>query len=375
MKAYFSRFGALNHVELHWKVLMSPPTNKSPLEPNGGSLLDPFLQRGREILECRYPIIAGAMTWISDHKLVAAIGEAGGFGQLAGGNAPAEIVRDEILATRAATSKPFGVNLITIAPNFKSQLDLVCEMDCRWITFAGATPSRSDIARAKDSGARVFCFAPTESLALKLVDLGVDGLVLEGSEAGGHIGPVALNVLLQQILFTVDSVPIFVAGGIATGRMMAHLLMMGAAGIQMGTRFVLSDECKAHPRFKESFKKARARDAVATPQFDSRLPVVPVRALRNKGTLEFGKLQFELLHKLDNKIIDRATAQMEVEKFWVGALRSAVVDGNVRKGSLMAGQSVGLVNEIKPIAEIIHELVTDAEATLKVLRERLNIGA
>ena len=152
---------------------------------------------------------------------------------------------------------------------------------------------------------------------------------------------------------------------------MAHLLMMGAAGVQMGTRFVLSEECCAHPRFKDSFKKARARDALATPQFDSRLPVVPVRALRNKGTLEFGNLQFELLHKLDNKLIDRQTAQMEVEKFWVGALRSAVVDGNVRKGSLMAGQSVGLVDEIKPIAEIIQELVRDAEETLEDLRNKL----
>ena len=309
------------------------------------------------------------MTWISDHKLVAAIGEAGGFGQLAGGNAPAEVVRDEILATRDATDKPFGVNLITIAPNFKSQLEVVCEMDCGWITFAGATPSRPDIARAKDSGARVFCFAPTESLALKLVDLGVDGLVLEGSEGGGHIGPVALNVLLQQILFTVDSVPIFVAGGIATGKMMAHLLMMGAAGIQMGTRFVLSDECCAHSAFKESFQKARARDAMATPQFDSRLPVVPVRALKNSGTLEFGKLQYELLHKLDNNIIDRETAQM-VEKFWVGALRTAVVEGDVKQGSLMAGQSVGLVNEVKPIAEIIQEFVRDAEGTLMELNKR-----
>ncbi len=350
---------------------MSGPTNKSDREYQGDSLLEPLLERGRAVLECRYPIIAGAMTWISDHELTAAIGEAGGFGQLAGGNAPPEALRDEIVATREATGKPFGVNLITIAPNFKSQLDLVCEMECGWITFAGATPGRSDIARAKDSGARVFCFAPAESLAMKLVDLGVDGLVLEGSEAGGHIGPVSLSVLIQQILFKVDSVPIFVAGGIATGKMMAHLLLMGAAGIQMGTRFVLSDECKAHPAFKESFVKARARDAMATPQFDSRLPVIPVRALKNLGTLEFGKLQYELLHKLDNEMIDRDTAQMEVERFWVGALKSAVVDGDVKQGSLMAGQSVGLANEIKPIADIVHELVQEAEETLRAVSGRL----
>jgi enoyl-[acyl-carrier protein] reductase II len=135
--------------------------------------------------------------------------------------------------------------------------------------------------------------------------MGADALMIEGSEAGGHIGPVTLSVLLQQILFEVDSVPVFVAGGIATGRMMAHLMMMGAAGIQMGTRFVMSQECKAHPKFKETFRKAKARNAVATPQFDSRLPVIPVRALKNEGTLEFGKLQLKLMNQLESRRVAR----------------------------------------------------------------------
>jgi len=150
---------------------------------------------------------------------------------------------------------------------------------------------------------------------------------------------------------------------------MAHLLMMGAAGIQMGTRFVMSEECKAHSKFKTVFKKANARDAVATPQFDSRLPVIPVRALKNKGSIEFSKLQIDLMNKLENKLIDQQQAQYEVENFWVGALRDAVIDGNVQRGSLMAGQSVGLVDKIKPIQGIIDEMVDDAETELQRLNK------
>jgi len=144
--------------------------------------------------------------------------------------------------------------------------------------------------------------------------------------------------------------------------------MMGAAGIQMGTRFVMAEECIAHSKFKEVFKRAKAKDAMATPQFDSRLPVIPVRALKNDGTIEFSKLQLELLHKLDHNIIDRQQAQHAAERFWVGALRNAVIDGDVAKGSLMAGQSVGLVDEIKPLQGIIDEMVGEAESELKRLK-------
>jgi enoyl-[acyl-carrier protein] reductase II len=202
--------------------------------------------------------------------------------------------------------------------------------------------------------------------------MGTDALILEGSEAGGHIGPVSLSVLIQQILFTVDSVPIFVAGGIATGRMMAHLLMMGATGIQMGTRFVMSQECAVHANFKETFRRAKARDAVATPQFDSRLPVIPVRALKNVGTNEFGKLQLELIRKLEDHRIDRTEAQYEVERFWMGALKNAVVDGDMKKGSLMAGQSVGLADKILPLQGIFDELITDAEEEMQRLSKRFS---
>jgi enoyl-[acyl-carrier protein] reductase II len=330
-------------------------------------LLERFFEKGGQFLGCRIPVMCGAMTWVSNPELVSHMGRCGGFGLLAGGNAPVKVLREEIEETRTLSDKPFGVNLITIAPEYRAQLDMVCQMQCHVVVFAGSIPRENEIQRAKDSGARVICFAPTEQLALKLIKMGTDALILEGSEAGGHIGPVSLTVLIQQILFNVDTVPIIVAGGIATGRMMAHLLMMGAAGIQMGTRFVMSEECAVHPAFKETFRRAKARDAVATPQFDSRLPVIPVRALKNEGTDEFGKLQLDLLRKLEDNSIDRTEAQYEVERFWMGALRRAVRDGDMKKGSLMAGQSVGLADKILPLKGIFDELVNDAEAEMQRL--------
>ena len=335
-------------------------------------LIDKFLKIGRAFLGCQYPIMCGAMTWVSDPKLVSTIGNAGGFGLLAGGNTPVDIFEEQIIETQTLTNKPFGVNLITLAPVYESQLELVCKLGCPFVVFAGSIPKKSEIEKAKRCGAKVICFASTAPLAHSLIDRGADALILEGSEAGGHIGPVALSVLIQQILFSVDNVPIFIAGGIATGRMMAHLLMMGAAGIQMGTRFIMAEECVAHPKFKESFRKAKAKDAMATPQFDSRLPVIPVRALKNEGSIEFAKLQLELLSKLDTNLIDRHEAQYKVEEFWAGALRQAVIEGDVAKGSLMAGQSVGLVDKIQPLNEIIGEMVNDAESELHRLKGIFN---
>lgn len=341
--------------------MSSTESNKTSNTP----ILDKMFARGASFLGVRYPIICGAMTWVSDHNLVGAVSNLGGFGQLAGGNAPTEALRAEIEATRKVTDKPFGVNLITVAPAYQSHLDMVCEMGVPIIIFAGAIPKGKEIERAKDSGAKVICFASTEALANRLVSLGADALILEGSEAGGHIGPVSLMVLLQQILFKIDKVPIFTAGGIATGKMAAHMLMMGAAGIQMGTRFVMSEECNVHQAFKASFKRAKARDAVATPQFDGRLPVIPVRALKNLSTAEFGRLQLRLLNEMDEGLMDQMTAQYEVEHFWMGGLRKAVVDGDVEGGSMMAGQSVGLMEKIQPLGVIFDELLTDAEATLE----------
>jgi len=321
--------------------------------------------KGREFLGVRYPLISGAMTWISDSRLVRTVGEAGAFGVLAAGNMPVENLEAEVAVLKAARpAVPFAVNLITIAPNYQAHLKKAAGMGVPFIVFAGSFPRKGEIQAAKASGAKVLCFASTESIASRMIDYGTDALILEGSEAGGHIGHVSTTVLIQEVLFRFDQVPVFVAGGVATGRMIAHLLLMGAAGVQMGTIFAMSEECRAHPAFKDRFRRARSREAMATPEYESARPVVAVRAIKNKGTEDFGRLQLDLLGKIKAGEISRVEAQFQVEKFWVGALRRAVEDGDVDSGSLMAGQCVGLIDEIRPVRAIVESLVREAEKTL-----------
>ncbi len=313
------------------------------------------------------------MTWVSEPGLVAAVCNNGCFASLAGGNAPAEILRQQILATRQLTNKPFAINLITIAPAYRDQLAMLKEMQMPYIVFAGSFPKEKEITIAKETGAKVMCFASTLSIAERMIRFGADAIILEGSEAGGHIGHVSAMILLQQVLFHVcDTIPVFVAGGIATGKMIAHVMLMGAAGVQMGTRFVMTEECNVHEKFKDAFIRAEARDAVSTPQYDSKLPVVAVRSLRNKGLQNFGKLQLQLLEQLNSGEIHREQAQAEVEKYWVGALRRAAIDGDVEFGSLMAGQSVGLTKNIFPVAELIRHLLDEADIELTAIKHKLD---
>ena len=334
-------------------------------------LMDNLSKAGRDFLGVKYPFICGAMTWVSDPKLVASVCNAGGFACLAGGNAPCDILEQQIRETRELTDKPFGLNLITIAPGYRDHLKLVERLKLPFIVFAGSFPKRAEVQLAKKTGAKVFCFASTESIANRMINFGADALILEGMEAGGHVGSVTLMILLQQVLFNLRKIPVFVGGGIANGRMCAHMFLMGAAGIQMGTRFAMTKECCAHPNFKTAFINAKARDAVSTPQFNSRLPVVAVRALRNHATDDFGKLQLDLLEQLDKRTISKEMAQMKVEKFWVGRLRNAVVDGDIVKGSLMAGQSVGLIDKEMSVQETMNELIADTEAELERVRNCL----
>ena len=337
-----------------------------------GDLSDTFFRRGADFLGVTYPFICGAMTWVSDPTLVAAVANSGGFGCLAGGNAPVDVLESQIEKTRALTDRPFGINVITIAPVYREHLRLLKRVKPPFVIFAGSFPSRREIEEVKETGAKVLCFASTNSIANRMLRYGTDALILEGMEAGGHVGHVSLTVLLQQLLFEIDEVPVFVAGGIASGKMCAHLLLMGAAGIQIGTRFAVSKESCAHPDFKERFIKAKAREAVSTPQFDSRLPVVAVRALRNRGLDRFGALQLDLLKKMDAGQIGRSLAQQEVERYWMGALRKAVVDGDIHSGSLMAGQSVGLVNKEESVQDIIADLVSETEKELTRTRSLLS---
>jgi enoyl-[acyl-carrier protein] reductase II len=333
--------------------------------------LERLARTGTELLGCPLPIMCGAMTWISDPDLVALMSNLGAFGCLAAGNMPPEQWSEYVDRTRELTNKPFAGNVITIAPHYLPHLEILCEKGVSHIIFAGSIPRQSEVALAKESGAKVLCFASTDTIARRMLSYGADGLILEGSEAGGHIGHVSTVVLLQEILFRFPDVPIFVAGGIATGQMIAHLLLMGAAGVQMGTRFVMAEECKAHQRFKETFIRARSREAIATPQYSSKLPVVSVRALNNDAMKEFGVLQLALLKRMELGEIGRVDAQYEVERYWVGSLRDAAVDGNVGRGSLMAGQSVGLVNEVRPLREILEQLVAEADGAIAAAEIRL----
>jgi len=325
-----------------------------------------LMARGTEFLGCESAILCGAMSWVSERHLVSAISNAGGFGVIACGAMSPELLDAEIAATRALTDKPFGVNLITMHPQLFDLIAVCAKHEVSHVVLAGGLPPKGSIEAIKANGAKLICFAPALALAKKLVRSGVDALVVEGMEAGGHIGPVATSVLAQEILPEMaQQVPVFVAGGIGRGEAIAAYLEMGAAGVQLGTRFACASESIAHPAFKKAFFRASARDAVASVQIDPRLPVIPVRALKNAGTEAFTAKQREVANLLDSGAVDMGEAQLQIEHYWAGALRKAVIDGDVEGGSLMAGQSVGMVTKEEPVADIIAELMAQAATALE----------
>ena len=323
------------------------------------------MARGAAFLGSKHAILCGAMSWVSERNLVSAISNAGGFGVIACGAMTPDLLDREIAGTKALTGKPFGVNLITMHPALFDLIAVCAKHQVSHVVLAGGIPPKGSVEAIKASGAKVICFAPTLALAKKLLRSGADALVIEGSEAGGHIGPVATSVLAQEILpeLAADHL-VFVAGGIGNGAMIAAYMEMGAAGVQLGTRFACASESIAHPDFKKAFFRANARDAVASVQVDPRLPVIPVRALKNKGTEEFTAKQVEVAKLLDAGTVDMGEAQLQIEHFWAGALRRAVIDGDVENGSLMAGQSVGMVTKEEPVSAIMGQLVDECEAAL-----------
>ena len=332
----------------------------------GAARLQRRMARGVEFLGSEVAILCGAMSWVSERNLVAAMSNAGGFGLIACGAMSPDLLDREIAATRALTSRPFGVNLITMHPQLTELIDVCTRHGVTHVVLAGGLPPKGSLEAIKASGAKVICFAPTLALAKKLIRSGVDALVIEGMEAGGHIGPVSTSVLAQEMLPEIaDQVPVFVAGGIGRGEAIAGYLDMGAAGVQLGTRFVCATECVAHPNFKKAFIRASARDAVASVQIDPRLPVIPVRALKNAGGELFTAKQREVAQALDEGRVVMAEAQLQIEHYWAGALRRAVVDGDVEHGSLMAGQSVGMVTKEEPVAAIIATLMAEATSALE----------
>ena len=326
-----------------------------------------LMRRGADFLGSEYAILCGAMSWVSERNLVSAISNAGGFGVIACGAMTPELLDAEIAATRALTERPFGVNLITMHPQLFDLIE-VCEKHAVTdVVLAGGIPPKGSVEAIKGGAnpAKVICFAPTLALGKKLLRSGADALVIEGMEAGGHIGPVSTSVLAQEILPELaEEHVVFVAGGIGKGQAIAGYLEMGAAGVQLGTRFACATESIAHPDFKKAFFRASARDAVTSVQVDPRLPVIPVRALKNKGTESFTAKQREVAAMLDGEGIEMAEAQLQIEHYWAGALRRAVIDGDVEGGSLMAGQSVGMVKEEEPVAQIIAKLMAESEEAL-----------
>jgi len=333
--------------------------------PSGRARLRELMQRGAHFLGCDHAILCGAMSWVSERNLVAAISNAGGFGIIACGAMTPELLDAEIAGTKALTDKPFGVNLITMHPQLSDLIDVCLRHDVSHVVLAGGLPPKGSIEAIKAGGAKLICFAPTLALCKKLVRSGVDALIIEGMEAGGHIGPVSTGVLAQEILPALaEDVPIFVAGGIGRGEVIAAYLEMGAAGTQLASRFVCAHESIAHPAFKKAFIRASARDAVVSVQLDPRLPVIPVRALKNAGTEAFAAKQREVVQKLDEGKVDMVAAQLEIEHFWAGALRKAVIDGDVEYGSVMAGQSVGMVTSEQSAAAIIAMLLDQAAAAI-----------
>ena len=322
--------------------------------------LDSCWARGRAFLGTRYAIMGGAMSWVSERNLVAAISNAGGFGVVATGSLGPDELAAEIDGVHERCAKPFGVNIIVMHPALDALVATCIDRGVGHVVLAGGIPPRRAVATLKDAGTRVIAFAPTLPVARRLARQGIDALIIEGMEAGGHVGPVSTNVLAQEVLPHFDEVPVFVGGGIGRGDAVALYLAMGAAGCQLGTRFVCATESIAHPRFKQAMIRASARDAQISAQVDPDFPVIPVRAVVNGATRRFEAFQRETIARFRGGEIEQKEARLAIEHFWAGALRRAAIDGDVENGSLMAGQSVGMVTAEQPTSAIIAELVDQA---------------
>lgn len=295
-----------------------------------------------EILNVKYPIIQGGMAWVADSNLAAAVSNAGGFGIIGTGSATANIVKKEIDNCRRLTDKPFGVNVMLMSPNADEVIDLIIEEKPAGITTGAGNPAKY-MDRLKEAGIKVIPVVPTVALAQRMEKLGADAVIAEGTEAGGHIGELTTMVLVPQVAEAL-SIPVIAAGGVADGRGIAASFALGAEGVQIGTRFICSEECNIHQNYKDAVLKAKDRDAVVT----GRPTGHPVRTLKNKLAKKFLKMEKE------------GASPEELEKLGAGALRLAVVEGDKDGGSFMAGQSAAMVREIKPCKDIVEEISKQA---------------
>lgn len=295
-----------------------------------------------EILNVKYPIIQGGMAWVADSNLAAAVSNAGGFGIIGTGSATADIVKKEIDNCRRLTDKPFGVNVMLMSPNADEVIDLIIEEKPAGITTGAGNPAKY-MDRLKEAGIKVIPVVPTVALAQRMEKLGADAVIAEGTEAGGHIGELTTMVLVPQVAEAL-SIPVIAAGGVADGRGIAASFALGAEGVQIGTRFICSEECNIHQNYKDAVLKAKDRDAVVT----GRPTGHPVRTLKNKLAKKYLKMEKE------------GASPEELEKLGAGALKLAVVEGDKDGGSFMAGQSAAMVREIKPCKNIVEEISKQA---------------
>lgn len=307
----------------------------------------------------KYKIICGAMSWISDPKLVSAISntkQADTLGVLASGAFNGEQLNQALHQVRAQTNKPYGVNLIGMSPYFDELLAVCADHKVPIIIYAAAMPRRERIQAMKATGAKVLAFATSLRLAQDMIKNGVDGLILEGNEAGGHVGMIATSVLVQEILFNIKDFPVFIAGGIGHGKMMKEYMRMGAAGCQLGTRFVCAKESPMHPETKQLYIRKHARDTIVVGAIDPIFNVIPVRVIKNKACEDFYAQQRKAIELLEKRSVSAQEAQLMIEHFWSGSLRRGVLEGDLENGSLMAGQSISFVNAEESVQEIVDKL-------------------
>ena len=302
-----------------------------------------------DLLEIEYPIIQGGMAWVATGELAAAVSQAGGLGIIGAGNAPADVVREEIKKVKEVTDKPFGVNVMLLSPYVDDVVQVVVEEEVPVVTTGAGNPAKY-LDDFNSIGAKVIPVVPSVGLARRMARYGVDAVIAEGNEAGGHIGRLNTMALVPQIVDAID-LPVIAAGGVADGRGLVAALSLGAKGVQMGTRFVCAEECIAHNKYKEAIVNARDRDAVVT----GRSTGHPVRNLKNKLTRK--------IQKLEKKDADKE----RIEELGIGRLKQAVIDGDIEDGSVMAGQVAGMVSQVEPAADIIDDIVTRA---IQILEER-----
>ncbi len=302
-----------------------------------------------KLLNIKYPIFQGGMAWVADSSLAAAVSNAGGLGIIAGANAPVSVVREEIRKAKELTDKPFGVNIMLLSENADELSEVVIEEGVKVVTTGAGNPGKY-IEKWKKAGIKVIPVVASVALAKRMERAGADAVVAEGCEAGGHIGKLTTMVLIPQVVDAVN-IPVIAAGGIGDGRGVAAAFMLGASGIQIGTRFLVATECTIHENYKDAVIKSKDIDTVVT----GRSTGHPVQVLKNKLAREY--------LNLENK-----NASMEVlEDIGRGALKKAVKDGDVEQGSLMAGQIAGMISKKQSAKEIIEEMFNEYENIIRNL--------